>query len=149
MSFWQFYCLLLTCSIMIFIFAVVFIDVNVLLFLFFLVFLLFFFISIYSNYIFFKVVLIFIICQCLFITSSIFDNEKLHDMEKREIPAQIGLEVQKWSSIKNVNSAHLVVDGRFWSLCNTFPKTIFMTLVQIFCIFWFSKIFFFILIAWL
>ena len=43
----------------------------------------------------------FIMCQCLFITSLTFGKEKLHIMEKRTMPAQIGLEIYK-SDLLNI-----------------------------------------------
>ena len=37
----------------------------------------------------------FIMCQCLFVTSLVFGNERLFITEKRVMLAQIGLEVYK------------------------------------------------------
>ena len=45
--------------------------------------------------IFFKVLLIFFMCQCFFITSIEFGNERLYVTEKRIMPARIGLEIFK------------------------------------------------------
>ena len=120
-SFWKFYCVLFSCSIKIELCNTTNVSLSL---LFWLVQEFFIFFSkvfipmicfrevflrkaIVLPNIFFKVLLIFIMCKCLFITSLIFGNlvpEYLHVMEKRVMSAQIGLEVYEGNLLSRMST---------------------------------------------